>query len=140
MTPEVEEAIEDIRRRFKDCTVLVGPDKDGGACVILEDVPLGAPYEQSHTWIGFHITHACPYADVYPHFMRGDLARADKKALGESMTQNHQFPQPGVVENNTIPPRPAVQVSRRSNKRDPQSDLETPLIKLLKVLRWVMSR
>ena len=139
MTPEVEEAIEEIRQHFKDCKVLVGPDKDGGACVIVEDLPLGAPYGQSHSWVGFHITHACPYADVYPHFMRGDLARADKKPLGELMTQNHKFPQPGVVEKSTIPPRPAVQISRRSNKRDPQSDLETPLIKLLKVLRWVMS-
>lgn len=140
MTPEVEEAIEEIRQRFKGCAILVGPDKDGGACVIIEDMPVGAPYEQSHSWVGFHITHACPYADVYPHFVRGDLSRADKKALGDSITPNHKFPQPGVVEKDSIPARAAVQISRRSNKRDPQSGLETPLIKLLKVLRWVMSR
>ncbi len=140
MTPEVEEAIDEVRQHFRGHEVIVGPDKDGGACVIVEAVSLGAPYSQPDSWVGFHITHACPYADVYPHFMRGDLSRTDKKDLGEGITQNHKFPQPGVVVDNAMAARPAVQISRRSNMRDPQSTLETPLLKLLKVLRWVMSR
>lgn len=140
MTPEVEEAIDEIRKHFAKCEVLVGPDKDGGACVIIEGVSLGAPYAQADTWIGFHITHACPYADVYPHFVRSDLSRENKKELGQSITPDHTFPQPGVVVDNKLASRSAVQVSRCSKNRDPNSELETPLLKLLKVLRWMMSR
>src|SRR5690554_4089523 len=115
MTPEVEEAIEEVRRHFRGHEVIVGPDEQGRSCVIVENVALGAPYSQSHSWIGFHITHACPYADVYPHFMRGDLSRVDNKGLGEGITQNHNFPQPGVVNGSAMAARPAVQISRRSN-------------------------
>jgi hypothetical protein len=140
MTPEVQEAIEEIRAHFRGHAVHVGPDKDGGACVIVENVATGPSFAQSATWIGFHITHACPYADTYPHFVRGDLARKDGKPLGEAITPNHQFPQPGVVPNNTLAPRSAVQISRRANKRDANSNLETPLLKALKVLRWLNSR
>lgn len=139
MTPEVTAAVEEIRRRFSGHTILIGPDQSGGAVVIVEGVAFGAPYAQPDSWAGFHITVQCPYADVYPHFLRGDLSRADGKALGQGFSQNQSFPQPGVVVGNTIAPRPAVQVSRRSNHREPNSELETPLIKLLKVLRWIKS-
>lgn len=140
MTPEVEAAIEEIRHHFKGKAVLVGEDQHGGACVIVEDVPFGTPYKQAGSWVGFHITHSCPYADVYPHFVRGDLSRENDKALGEAMGANHQFPQSGVVVKGSMPNRPAVQISRKSNRRDAASTLETPLIKLLKVLQWVLSR
>jgi hypothetical protein len=140
MTPEVEEAIEEIRAHFCGHAVHVGPDKDGGACVIVDAVRLCDTFAQRDSWIGFHITHACPYADVYPHFMRGDLARKDSASLGDAISVNHQFPQPGVVMNGTIASRPAVQISRRANKRDANSNLETPLLKTLKVLRWLSSR
>jgi hypothetical protein len=140
MTPDVEEAVAEIRAHYQGHTVLVGPDKDGGAVVIVEGVAVGSPYQQAESWVGFHITHACPYADVYPHFVRGDLSRSDGKALGDAVTPNHQFPQPGVVTGNSISPRSAVQISRKANKREPNSDLETPLLKTLKVLRWLMSR
>jgi hypothetical protein len=140
MTPEVTEAIEEIKQHFRGHAVLVGPDKDGGACVIVEGVGLGSVYTQADSWIGFHITHACPYADVYPHFVRSDVSRADGKALGEAISPNCQFPQPGVVVDNVLQSRPAIQISRRANKREANSDLETPLLKTLKVLRWLMSR
>jgi hypothetical protein len=140
MNPEVTEAIEEIKQHFHGHTVLVGPDKDGGAYTIVEGVALGTAYAQADSWVGFHITHACPYADVYPHFVRGDLSRADGKPLGEAITPNHQFPQSGAVIANTLPSRSAIQLSRRANKRDANSDLETPLLKTLKVLRWLMSR
>jgi hypothetical protein len=77
MTPDAQEAVYEIKQHFRGFNVLIGPDKDGGACVIVEDVALGAPYAQPDSWIGFHITHACPYADVYPHFVRHDLSRSD---------------------------------------------------------------
>ncbi|RWQ69332.1 MAG: hypothetical protein EOS85_29400 [Mesorhizobium sp.] len=140
MTPEVAEAVDDIKRHFGAGAVLVSPDKDGGAVVIVEGVALGKPYAQAETWVGFHITHACPYADVYPHFVRGDLKRADGLDLGEAITAPHQFPQPGVVVGDAIGSRAAVQISRRANKRDAGSGLETPLLKALKVLRWLKSR
>ena len=62
---------------------------------------LGAPYEQVDTWVGFHITQGCPYADVYPHFVRPDLSRVDNKPLGEVDQTGHVFPQPGVVQDDT---------------------------------------
>jgi hypothetical protein len=139
VTPEVEEAITEIRKHFVGASVLVGPDGQGGACVIVDSVELGASFEQGQTWIGFHITHFCPYADVYPHFIRGDLSRRDKSALGQGFSGGHTFPLPGVVTDKSMPGRSAVQVSRRANRRDAESALETPLIKALKVLRWLNS-
>lgn len=131
MTPEVEEAIADIRRQFP--STLVGPDKDGGACVIVEDVALGP---RGRSWIGFHITHQCPYADVYPHFIRADFFPAGAK-LPEGLSTSHSFPAAGVVvATSALPSRPAMQVSRRANKRD-DSGIETPLVKLLKVISWI---
>lgn len=140
MTPEVDAAIAEIRQQYPGHAVLVGEDQHGGACVIVEDVSLGAPYEQATSWAGFHITHACPYADTYPHFLRDDLRRADGQPLGESFSTGQQFPQAGVVVRGKLPTRGAVQVSRRANNRDQTSAVETPLIKLLKVLKWVLSR
>jgi hypothetical protein len=140
MTPDVVEAVDEIKGHFGGYSVLVGPDKDGGAVVIIEGVRLGAPYVQPDTWLGFHVTQACPYADTYPHFIRADLKRVDGRDPGEAITAGHQFPQPGVVVGNVVAPRSAIQLSRRANKRDADSDLETPLLKTLKVLRWLMSR
>jgi hypothetical protein len=140
MTPDVQDAIDEIRQHFRGLNVLVGPDKDGGACVIVEGVGLGPLYTQPDSWIGFHITHACPYADVYPHFVRHDLSRTDDNPLGEAISPGHNFPQPGVVVGDALPSRLAIQISRRANQREPNSDLETPLLKTLKVLRWLMSR
>ena len=140
MTPEVKKAIDQIAVQFPQSEILVGEDQHGGACVIVESVALGHPFTQSETWIGFHITHSCPYADVYPHFTRADLSRSNGLLLGEGITNNHVFPQPGVVVRNSPPSRSAVQISRRSNKRDPSSSIETPLLKLLKVIQWLKSR
>ena len=102
-------------------------DGDGGAYVTIDEVSLaGGPYKQTATWLGFHVTHTCPYADVYPHFVRPDLSRNDGNALGEGMSL-------GTFRN-----KPAVQISRRSNKRDAAT--ETAAIKALKVMRWLISR
>jgi hypothetical protein len=140
MTPAVCQALDEIAKQFPGRTISTAEDKNGGALVIVEDQPLGAPYREATSWIGFHVTHNAPYADVYPHFVRGDITRTDGAALGEGMTTGHTFPQPDVLrEPSKMPPRQAVQVSRRSNRRD-TAGLETPLIKLLKVLTWIKSR
>lgn len=86
-------------------------------------IPLGPPYAQADTWIGFQITFQYPYADVYPHFTRPDLTRLDGRALGEGF---------GTAQFRN---QPAIQISRRSNKLNPATDTAT--LKLLKVLQWL---
>jgi len=126
MTPTVTQAIDEIRGSFPLATVTVRDDGEGGAYVRIEPVDPGSPYKQRETWIGFRITAQYPYADVYPLFVRSDLARADDRPLGEGMTPN---PFDG---------QPATQVSRRSNHLDPGTD--TAALKVLKVLKWMATR
>jgi hypothetical protein len=123
MTPAVAKAIEEIRSSFPECPVESEADGSGGAYVVVRGIPLGSPYAQTDTWIGFQITFQYPYADVYPHFCHPDLARADGRALGEGFGQA-QFRG-----------KPAIQISRRSNKLNPATDTAT--LKLLKVLQWL---
>lgn len=125
MNVPVASAIADIRAAYPDATVTATPDNDGGAYVIVEAVPLGSPYKQESTWIGFRIAFQYPYADVYPHFARSDLERADGRPLGDGMSTGHNFAG-----------RPAVQISRRSNRLDPMTD--TAALKLAKVLQWMI--
>jgi hypothetical protein len=126
LTPAVSDAIEEIRGAFADSSVEVREDGEGGAWVIVEGVPLGGPYQQPTTWVGFRVTFTYPYADVYPHFVRGDLQRIDGTPLGEATSPT------------TFLDRAAIQLSRRSNRRDPA--IETALLKLVKVMEWLRSR
>jgi hypothetical protein len=126
MKPEIALAVSDIRTAFPDCPVLTRDDGSGGALVIIENMELGPPYKQDTTWVGFHITFPYPYADVYPLFVRGDLARMDERPLGEATS-------PGSFEG-----RAAVQLSRRANRLNPVAD--TALRKLLKVMDWLRRR
>ena len=123
LKPTVDRAIEEIRAQFPDSNMILRPDDQGGAFVILESVSLSSIYTQPDTWIGFHITFQYPYADVYPHFVRADLSRVDGKPLGDGTSSNN------------FEDRQAVQLSRRSNYLDPATD--TALLKLLKVLEWL---
>ena len=91
MTPEVRLAVDQIIKQFPRQQVVVAEDQTGGACVIVDGEPLGPPYEQADTWIGFHITDQCPYADTYPHYVRAELTRKDGKPLDEAMTVNLRF-------------------------------------------------
>lgn len=130
-TPEVENLTPDVRTAVADIAaaypqVSLEPDGDGGAYVVVEAVPLSQTYQQSQTWVGFHITYAYPRADVYPHFVRSDLCRVDGGALGGGTSAGHSFRG-----------RAAVQLSRRSNRLNPAVD--TALLKLQKVLRWLNS-
>ncbi len=126
LTPAVQQAIAEIRSAMSDCALVVREDDEGGAWVIVDDVKLGRQYMHETTWIGFRVTFAYPYADVYPHFVRGDLARVDGQPLGEAMSAS------------TFEGRPAIQVSRRSSHLDPVRD--TALLKLGKVLDWLRRR
>jgi len=127
MTPEVKNAVDEICAAFRERSVEIVEDREGGAVVTVSALPLdGSPYAQADTFVGFHITHPYPYADVYPHFVRHDLNRRDGKAFGEGFSIG------------TFHDKPAVQISRRSNKLDPATN--TALLKLQKVLRWLKSR
>lgn len=127
LTPQVEKAIIEIRTALPDNPVVVTEDGDGGARVIVEDLELGDPFQQDSTWMGFHITFPYPSSDVYPHFVRGDLARRDGGPLGDGISSGQQFLN-----------RPAIQLSRKSNRLDPRTD--TALLKLLKVMEWLRRR
>jgi hypothetical protein len=104
----------------------VRDDGEGGAYVIAEAVDPGGIYVQDQTWVGFRITFQYPYTDVYPHYVRGDLARKDGQPLGEAMAPT------------TFEERSAIQISRRSNHLDPRRD--TAALKLQKILMWLRSR
>lgn len=121
--PLMEQAVEELRSSFDDCTVEAEADGSGGVYVVVKGIPLGPPYVQADTWIGFQITFQYPYADVYPHFTRPDLARIDGRELGEGL---------GMAQFRN---QPAIQLSRRSNHLNPATDTAT--LKLLKVLQWL---
>lgn len=122
MTLEVAAAIKEIAADYPNLDA--EPDGNGGARVIVHDLPLAPIYRQRQTWCEFHITYSYPNADVYPHFVRADLSRVGGAALGEAMSQGSS-------------PRgkPSIQISRRSNRLNPATD--TALLKLQKVLRWL---
>jgi hypothetical protein len=126
MTPEVSTAIDEIKTAFPTATVTIREDGDGGAFVFVEPLVLGPKYNQPDTWVGFHITFQYPYSDVYPHFVRGDLTRTDGQPLGDG-TSNGAFEE-----------RPAIQLSRKSNRHNPATD--TAVLKLIKVMEWLRTR
>ena len=127
ISPHVQVAIGELGASFPGSSVLREPDGSGGARVLIEQIALSPTYAQSDTWLGAHIPVQIPYADVYPLFVRGDLARKDGRSLGEAMAPGHSFMN-----------RAAVQVSRRTNARDPS--VETPTLKFLKVIEWIRAR
>lgn len=126
MTPAITQAIDEIQEAYPGATVTTREDGEGGAFVIVEDVELGHPYNQPTTWVGFRVTFQYPYADVYPYFVRGDLSRVDGRTLGEALSAA------------TFESRTAIQVSRRSNRRDAAFD--TAYLKLLRVMEWLRQR
>ncbi len=126
MTPAITTAIEQIRATFPASLLDIDEMAGAGVAVMLHGLPLGAPYVQPETWIGFMVTFQYPYADVYPHFVRPDLARADSQGLQSGLSAGAQFRG-----------KPAVQISRRSNRWNPT--LDTAALKLLKVHQWLLT-
>jgi hypothetical protein len=127
MNAPVQQAIAELKATFDPSAVVVEDDGQGGAFVIVESVALNGPYEQKETWVGFHLTGQFPYADIYPVFVRSDLHRADGMALGDGISPGQNFRARG-----------AVQVSRKSNGRDPL--VETASAKILKVRKFLETR
>jgi hypothetical protein len=126
LTAAVAAAIRQIEAGLPELSWVVREDGQGGAVLIGDGMELGGPWAQGETWVGFRIAFNYPYADVYPHFVRGDLVRRDGGPLGEALSPT------------TFEGRPAIQISRSSARRDP--GIETALIKLLKVMAWLRAR
>jgi hypothetical protein len=126
MTPDIKEAVEEIRRAFPGRTIDVEPEARGGAYVVVHDVPLGDQYKPVSSWVGFFITFQYPHADVYPHFIDAGVVRTDGKTHGEGFALADWRG------------RRALQISRRSNHLNPAVD--TAASKLAKVLQWIKSK
>ena len=125
--PEVEEAVAEIRAAFEGHEVRATPLGDGGAAVTVEGVDLGERYEPRTSFVGFGVHGTYPFSQVYPHFLRHDLGKADGSAL----------PNPGMTPSQWQG-RPAIMVSRSSNRWDPNRD--TAVGKLHKVLEWIRNQ
>jgi len=138
LNDSVQAALDEISVLYPNTPLHVEEDGQGGAFAVLSAIRLGPQYEQEATWIGFHVTHMCPFADTYPHLVRPDLSRKDGAALGEGFGIVEWPPLQGRLGEVTGTTK-AVQLSRRANRRD-SDGIETPLVKLLKVLRWLNSR
>ncbi len=124
MKVEVSTAIEELNRQFSPTVATVRDDGQGGAYVVMERCELGAKFQPSSTWIGFHIPAQYPYADIYPVFIDGEVRRTDGAAF-----------QPPVTTGHTFEGRSAIQVSRRYAAAHSGSQKATA--KVLKVLDYL---
>jgi hypothetical protein len=125
MTPDVEKALAAVRRAFDGHSVETMETGDGGLHVIVDDLDLGPAFMPSRSWVGFTIPFNHPLGDVYPHFVRPDLARADGTPLTTPLNSGHVMP--GFD-------RPATMVSRRSYRWNPSRD--TAVLKLMRIVGW----
>ena len=127
MTPEVENAVLEIRRTFPGHEVTVEPEQQGGAYVFVHDLELGKGYSPATSWVGFLIDFQYPRSDVYPHFLDPGIQRTDGKGHGDGISGPTNWHE-----------RSALQISRKSNRWNPATD--SAAAKLIKVLEWFTSR
>ena len=106
-------------------------DGQGGAWIEIPEVEVGELYARSTPLLICLLPFALPAADVYPIFFDRTLTRTDGSALGEGFAPT-ELSWPGEPE-----PRAVTQVSRRTRG---DFALQTPLIKIEKVLEWVRTR
>jgi len=131
MKEAVEHAVAEITDAHSTDRVRAVPDGQGGAWVEVNGLDPGPLYLQDTTFLICLLPFNLPSADVYPMFVRPELARADGQPLGEGF-QVTQLAWPGEPE-----ARPMVQVSRRTRG---QFTAQTPLQKIEKVLDWIRTR
>lgn len=138
MKLEVQEAVEEITRAGVGTGLEAKPDPDGGAFVRVDGIDIGEPFSPSSTWIAFQIVWSYPDADCYPHFVApevryvgtGDALNPHADGdLPKSMTRGARVAGFDI---------PAIQVSRRSNRRNSETD--SALLKLLRVIEFLRSR
>ena len=126
MTPEVEQAVEELRARLPETGVDAVGTGDGGAIVTIARVDPGPAYVQHETWMRLAISFQYPYADIYPLFVRPDLVRTDGQPHGQGISLG------------SFQGSPAMQLSRRSNRLNPAID--TAALKVAKVLQWLWAQ
>ncbi len=124
MKVEVSTGIDELKRQFSSSSFAVREDGQGGAYVLIEPVALGPKYRPEVTWVGFQIPAQYPYADIYPVFIGGDVARADGHPFVAPVTPGHQFEG-----------RSAIQISRRNSAA--QSGTQKAAGKILKILDFL---
>lgn len=126
-TSAVDTAMSDLRSFFGPDGVEVLSRDEGGAWVQIADQPLGRYWLQDNTFVVFHLPSSLPFADIYPLFVRPDLARADGLALNSPITAGHSAGPPEArIE--------AVQVSRRTRG---DASRQSAAHKVEKVLNWM---
>lgn len=131
----VAKAIGEVRAHYAHLEVQVFPSPCGGAFVVVEDVPLGPPYAQETTWVGFFLSSACPDDDTYPFYVRSDLSRIDGAELRPPIHVGRNFPEVP----SPMPQRSAVMVSRRQRNQSSWVH-ESPLLKLRTILKWMLEQ
>ena len=127
-TAPIDTALAELRAHFGADAVTITPDGSGGVYVVISDLPVGPAYTQARTWLGFQISAAHPDADIYPHYA-GALTRTDGQPHGQAIQH---------VTWQGRPDEPALQISRRSNHRDPAVD--TPVNKAVRILAWLTAQ
>lgn len=136
MRAGVTAAIAELREQFAQLPLHVYPSPCGGAHVLIDEIPLGKPFAQETTWVGFFLSNACPEDDTYPFWVRSDLSFADGRALSPPIHGANHFPS---ADTPGLPQRPAVMISRRQRNQSVWIQ-ESPLLKLLSVMKWMTER
>ncbi|MCT9004601.1 hypothetical protein [Streptomyces rhizosphaerihabitans] len=128
VTAPIDTALTELRGHFGADALTITPDGSGGVYVVISDQPVGPAYTPARTWLGFQISAAHPDADVYPHYT-GTLTRTDGQPHGPAIQH---------VTWQGRPTESALQISRRSNHRDPAVD--TPVNKAVRILAWLTTQ
>jgi hypothetical protein len=139
MKPEVAKALEELATGLPDVKIRSIEDDDGGAYVLIEDIRIGDIFEPASSWVGFHIVWSYPDADIYPYFIDAKIRYV---GTGNAPNQHTDGNLPAAMSRgDAMMPGfdlPAIQVSRRSNRRNPQTD--SALAKLLRILEFLRTR
>ena len=138
-TPEVttksavREALATLEIAYPGVQISTTPDGQGGLWVEFAEIPLGATYIQKSTFLVFNLPFNLPGGDIYPLFVREDLARVDGSPLGEGFASVQlQWPPCSSTQ------RQATQLSRRT--RGNAFTAQTAAQKVAKVLHWLETR
>lgn len=125
MKDSIVEAIDELKMVFGNDNVILTPEKDGGAYVMVKKIELGAKFNCPHIWCSFYINYLYPASDIYPHYVSPELCFSNGEKLNGPFST--------VIENKNKDK--CIQVSRRSNRWNPAQD--TALLKLEKVLKFI---
>jgi hypothetical protein len=128
----VSSAIATLRAGYGENQIRVVADGQGGAWVEILSVELGPPYLQDTTFVVFLLPFNLPGADIYPLFVRDDLARHDGAVLGDGL-QRTTLSWPGQPAQRAV-----VQISRRTRRGAFAS--QTAMQKIEKVLEWLRNK